>query len=87
MTVEMIKEVREWKRLKEECEAHISEIETAIKAEMQETGVSKITIGEYKISLSEVSRTTVDNKELERVHPDIFAAFSKISKFFRLNIR
>lgn len=78
-----IKELREYKRLKEEAEAKIAEFEAIIKAEMRERQVDKMTIGDYKLSLTTVSNKRVDSKALQTAYPDIYGEFLKTSTYER----
>lgn len=84
---DVIRELKEYKNLREECEAKISELETIIKNTMKEQELEKMTIGEYKVTLSQVSSKRVDSKALQENRPDIYALFVKASTYERLTVR
>lgn len=83
----VIRELKEYKLLREECEAKISELETILKSEMKMQNTDKLTIGEYKLTLSQVSSKRVDSKALQENRPDIYALFVKASSYERLTVR
>lgn len=82
-----IRELKEYKLLKEEAEARIAELETIIKSEMKMQDVDKMVIGEYKCSLTTVSSKRVDSKALQENRPDIYTLFVKASSYERLTVR
>lgn len=82
-----IKELKEYKLLKEEAEAKIAELENIIKSEMKSQELDKMVVGEYKCSLTTVSSKRVDSKALQENRPDIYALFSKASSYERLTVR
>lgn len=82
-----IKTLKEYKLLKEEAEAMISELESKIKDEMRATEQSKMIVGEYKCSLATVTSNRVDTKALQEQAPDIYKAFAKSTTYERLTIR
>ena len=83
----VIRELKEFKLLKEEAEARIAELETIIKSEMKSQDVDKMVIGEYKCSLATVSSKRIDSKALQENRPDIYAMFVKASSYERLTVR
>ena len=84
---DIIRELKEYKNLREECEAKISELETTIKNTMKEQELEKMTVGEYKVTLSQVTSKRVDSKALQENRPDIYALFVKASSYERLTVR
>lgn len=82
-----IKELKEWKLLKEEAEAKIAELETAIKDEMRATEQQKMIVGEYKVSLATVTSNRVDSKALQENRPDIYNLFVKPTTYERLTVK
>ena len=84
---ETIKQLKEYKLLREECDAKISELETTIKSEMKSQELEKMVIGEFKCSLTTVSSKRVDSKALQENRPDIYALFVKASSYERLTVR
>lgn len=83
----IIKEIKEYKLLKEEAEARIAELESVIKDAMRAAEQSKMTVGEYKVSLATVTSTRIDSKALQENRPDIYALFAKSSSYDRLTIK
>lgn len=83
----IIKELKEFKLLKEEAEARITELENIIKSEMKEQELDKMVVGEYKCSLAMVTSNRIDSKALQENRPDIYSIFVKPSTYERLTIR
>lgn len=84
---ETIKQLKEYKLLREECDAKISELENVIKDEMKSQQLDKMTVGEYKCSLSTVTSKRIDSKALQENRPDVYALFVKASSYERLTVR
>ena len=83
----VIKELKEYKLLKEEAEARIAELENIIKSEMKEQDTNKMVVGEYKCSLAVVTSNRIDSKALQENRPDIYSLFIKPSTYEKLTIR
>lgn len=83
----VIKELKEFKLLKEEAEARITELENIIKSEMKSQELDKMNVGEYKCSLKMVTSNRIDSKALQENRPDIYSIFVKPSTYERLTIR
>lgn len=83
----VIKELKEFKLLKEEAEARIAELENIIKSEMKEQDTSKLVVGEYKCSLAVVTANRIDSKALQENRPDIYSIFVKPSTYERLTVK
>lgn len=83
----IIKELKEFKLLKEEAEARIAELETIIKSEMKSQELDKMVVGEYKCSLAMVTSNRIDSKALQENRPDIYSIFVNPSTYERLTIR
>lgn len=83
---ETIKDLKEWKLLKEECEAKITELESIVKDEMRAQELNKMVVGEYKCCLTTVTSNKVDSKELKAVYPDIYDEFLKPSTYERFTV-
>lgn len=83
----VIKELKEFKLLKEEAEARIAELETIIKSEMKSQELDKMVVGEYKCSLAMVTSNRIDSKALQENRPDIYSIFVKPSTYERLTIK
>lgn len=82
-----IRELKEYKLLKEEAEARIAELESVIKSETKSQELEKMVVGEYKCSLATVTSKRVDSKALQENRPDIYALFVKASSYERLTVR
>jgi len=78
----VIKELKEFKLLKEEAEARIAELECIIKSEMRTQDTSKLVVGEYRCSLA-----TVTSNRMQENRPDIYTAYLKASSYERLTVR
>lgn len=83
----MVKELKEYKLLKEEAEARISELEAALKAEMRAADTDKMTVDEYKLSLSIVTTQRIDSKSLKEEQPDIYEQYAKSSQYERFTVK
>lgn len=83
----VIKELKEYKLLKEEAEARISELENIVKSEMRTREADKLTVGEYRCSLATVTTNRIDSKALAEAVPDIYTAYLKASSYERLTVR
>ncbi len=83
----VIKELKEYKLLKEEAETRISELENLIKSEMKAQETNKMVIGEYKCSLATVTSNRIDSKALQENRPDIYSIFVKPSTYERLTVK
>ncbi|MCM1524634.1 MAG: hypothetical protein NC120_09280 [Ruminococcus sp.] len=84
---DIIKELKEFKLLKEEAKAKISELESIIKDEMKSQELTKMIIGEYKCSLATITSNRVDSKALQENRPDIYSLFIKPSTYERLTVK
>lgn len=84
---DIIRELKEFKLLKEEAEARIAELESVIKDEMKSQQLAKMTVGEYKVTLSEITSKRIDSKALQENRPDVYAMFVKASSYERLTVR
>lgn len=83
----VIKELKEYKILKDEAEARISELESIIKSEMKSQELDKMVVGEYKCSLATITSNRIDSKALQENRPDIYSMFIKPSTYERLTVR
>ena len=83
----MVKELKEYKLLKEEAEARISELENALKAEMRAADTDKMTVDEYKLSLAIVTTQRVDSKALKEEQPDIYDKYARASTYERFTVK
>lgn len=83
----MIKELKEYKLLKEEAEARIAELEGVLKAEMRAANADKMTVDEYKLSLTMVTTQRIDSKALKDEQPAIYDKYTKTGTFERFTVR
>lgn len=83
----MVKELKEYKLLKEEAEARIAELEAIVKAEMHSQELDKMVVGEYKLTLTTVTSNRIDSKALKEQEPDVYSAFVKPSTYERFTVR
>lgn len=83
----MVKELKEYKLLREEAEARIAELETALKAEMKAADLDKMTVDEYKLSLAIVTTQRVDSKALKEEQPDIYDKYARASTYERFTVK
>ncbi len=60
-----IREYREYKRMIEELEDLAGAIADELKAAMIEAGKDKMIVGEYKLTYTDATRSTLDRKRLE----------------------
>lgn len=81
MTTEEIKEavknIREYKRMREELEAEITAAEDLLKAEMTESGIYTITGDDYRVTWNEVTSSRIDTTALKKALPDLAERFTK----------
>lgn len=83
---ETIKELKEYKLLKEEAEARIAELEAAIKNTMREQETDKLICGEDKCTLTTVSRNSLDSKAIQKELPDIYNNYLKTTSYQRFTV-
>ena len=74
---EAVKNIREYKRMKEELEAEISAAEDLLKAEMTETGIYTMTGDDYRVTWNEVTSSRIDTTALKKALPDLAERFTK----------
>lgn len=77
-------EYRENKRMIEELTALNEQLKADIIAAMN--GQNKIIVGATKISNILVSSTRLDSTAIKTDHPDIYAAYSKDSSYYRFTV-
>ena len=65
------REYREYKRMIEEIDAIASGIADEIKAAMVAEGKNKLTVGEYKISYTDVKSSRLDQQKLKAILGDL----------------
>ena len=80
----LARQYKQYKRMSEEVQAELDKLADAIKAQVS-AGVPVI-VGEYKISLANVTQARIDGAALRRDYPDVAEAYSKDSSYQRLII-
>jgi predicted phage-related endonuclease len=83
--LDKIKKYREYKRLAEEAQAVADAIADELKAAMNESGESKMIVGEYKLSYTDVTRETLDKKRLEADLGDL-TEYTKVTAYKRFSV-
>lgn len=83
----MIKELKEYKLLKEEAEARIAELENALKDEMRAADTDKMTVDEYKLTLTLVTTQRLDGKALKAESPEIYDKYARESTYERFTVK
>jgi len=85
MNIELLcNEYRENKRMIEELTALNEELKAQITAAMN--GQPKMIIGCTKVSNILVNSTRLDSTAIKTDHPDIYAAYSKNSPYYRFTV-
>lgn len=75
-----IREYREYKRMIEELESITAAIADELKAAMMEAGKDTMIVGEYKLSYTDTTRSTLDRKRLEADLGDL-SEYTKITTY------
>ena len=83
---EKIREYREYTRMMEELAALKDAIADELKAWMTQEGKAKATVGEYKLSYTEVTRSDIDKKRLQAEQEEIYNAYQKETKYMRFAV-
>jgi len=78
-----IREYREYHRMIEEMQAIKEAIADELKSYMNDAGESKMIIGEYKLSYTEVKRVDIDKKRLQAEHAELYEAYLKETAYMR----
>ena len=80
-----VRELQELRRMKEEIETEISNLEDAIKSEMGER--EQLTAGAYRIDWKTVVTSRIDTTALKKSLPEIAERFMKQTTTRRLCVR
>ena len=78
------RELKEYKRMKEELEALIASLEDDIKGAMGEA--EELVAGEYKITYKTVTSPRLDSRSLKAELPEIAARYTINTSYRRFNI-
>lgn len=77
---EIVKKLREYKRMKEELEAEIDALTDQIKAEMTTRNADTLIGPDWKATWKNVTSTRFDSKAFKIEHADLYADYSKSSE-------
>jgi len=81
-----IREYREYARMIDELKDLKTGIETELKAAMVKAGVSKMIIGEYKLSYTDCTKKDIDKKRLQAEHGELYAEYLKETSYKRFTV-
>lgn len=76
---DMVKDLRELTRMKEELESEITSIQDSIKATMTEQEVDELLGADYKITWKMVQSSRLDTVALKKAFPEIAEQYSKVT--------
>lgn len=79
-----IKELRELKRMKEDLQSEIDQLEDALKAYMTGAEQDTIQTTEYRVTWKEVTSSRIDTAAIKAALPDVVARFTKTTTARRL---
>ena len=79
----IMSELAKYKRIAEENNAIIKELENQCKAYLQENNITEYIGNEHKITMQEIHSHKLDTKALKVFMPDIYEQYSKESEYQR----
>jgi len=79
-----VKEFREYQILKEELEAKLDELKTAIVAGMG--GAEELTVDTYRVRWQLVQCRRLDTVELQKAMPDIAELYTRETEYHRFSV-
>lgn len=82
----IVDQIRELQRMREELDAEITALQDQIKADMTAENIDTFTGVDYKITWKAATRTTIDSKALKHDLPEIAAQYSKTTAYRRFLI-
>ena len=80
----------EYKALKarmEAMEAQLKEKRAEITDYMTEKGTNKLTCGQYVATITECTKTTLDEKKIRELYPEIAKETEKVTKYERFTVK
>nr|WP_297708872.1 hypothetical protein [uncultured Butyrivibrio sp.] len=77
---EMVKELRELTRMREELEAEITSLQDGLKAVMTESDTDEISGVDYKITWKMVQSSRLDSTKLKKELPEIAEQYMKVTE-------
>lgn len=81
-----VRELRELRRMKEELDSEIANLEDTIKAEMTNRDVDTLIAGEYKVKWTAYESSRFDATRFKKEHADLAAQYVKITSSRRFTI-
>lgn len=82
----VVDQIRELQRMREEIDAEITALQDQIKADMTEEGTDTFTGVDYKITWKAATRATIDSKALKHDLPEVAAQYTKVTEYRRFLI-
>jgi predicted phage-related endonuclease len=77
---EMVRELRELTRMREELEAEITSLQDGLKAVMTESDTDEISGVDYKITWKMVQSSRLDSTKLKKELPEIAEQYMKVTE-------
>lgn len=77
--------VREYRTLKT-YESKLKEVTDKLKALAQEEG-GEFEAGGFKVSVTPVNRSTLDSGAIKQEMPNVYAKYTRVSSYNRLNVK
>ena len=82
----IVDQIRELQRMREEIDSEITALQDQIKADMTAKNTDTFAGTDYKISWKAATRTTIDSRALKHDLPEIAARYSKTTEYRRFLI-
>lgn len=73
----LFSDLAKYRLIKEEADAEIKRLETAIKNEMSARGVNEIVGNEHKATITSFQKLTFDSKLFKIEEPELYGIYSK----------
>ena len=71
----------------EALEAQLKEKRTEITDYMAEKGTTKLTCGQYVATITECTKTTLDEKRIREEYPEVAEATEKVTTYERFTVK
>ena len=84
--ISKLNELSELRRMADELNAEIEEIQDAIKAHMTEADTDTITAGAFKVTWKAVTSTRIDTTALRKDLPEIWQEYGKTTTTRRFSV-
>lgn len=82
-----LKELKEWKVLKQQAEDRIKELENSVRDFMTKIDETNISVGPYTCKITEVKKSTFDKEIVMEKAPDVYADACGSITYKRLTIK